>query len=132
MEQMNEELIKRIEKALDIKFYEWQRKYLLDEPMILDMKMTGRCTGKTLVYIIKQLFEHPEPLMLETRTEVLNSADWWCCENKRERVWQHPYLDWYRNTLKDIYQKLEEVGIVTRKVVFKSHNTKIPLSYPET
>lgn len=56
MEQMNEELIKRIEKALNITFYKWQRKYLLNEPILLDMRMTGRCTGKTLVYIIKELF----------------------------------------------------------------------------
>ncbi len=118
MDILNEKLINAIEIALNIKFYEWQRKYLLNEPMLLDMKMTGRCTGKTLVYIIKKLFEHPEPLSLKSRTEVLKVADWWCCENRKEIALRHPYLDYYKHELKDIYIKLNEAGIITRKILF--------------
>lgn len=118
MDKMSEELIKRIEKALSIKFYEWQHKYLLNQPMLLDMRMTGRCTGKTLVYVVKQLFEHPEPLLLRNNSEVLNAADWWCCERRESRALGHTYLSWYRNELKDIYTKLTKAGIAPRKVIF--------------
>ena len=119
MDQMCEELIKRLEKILDITFYEWQRKYLLNEPMLLDMRITGRCTGKTLVFIIKQLFEDPAPLLFKNNTDVLNVADWWCCEIRKERALGLSYVSWYRHFLKEIYEKLNEAGIMTREVIFK-------------
>ncbi|MBC2456144.1 hypothetical protein [Clostridium beijerinckii] len=118
MDKMSEKLIKEIEKALNIKFYKWQRKYLLNEPMLIDMRMTGRCTGKTFVYIIKKLFEYPEPLVLTRRTEVLKVADWWCCDNREDSALRNPYLDWYKQELKSIYDNLNKAGIITRKVVF--------------
>jgi len=86
--------------------------------MLLNMRMTGRCTGKTLVYVLKQLFEHEEPLLLRHSTEVLTASDWWCCENRKERALGIPYLGWYRNNLKDITIRLNEAGIITRKVIF--------------
>jgi hypothetical protein len=118
MDQMSKELIHRIEETLEISFYDWQRKYLLNEPMLLDMVMTGRRTGKTLVFIVKQLFEHSEPLLLRNKTEVLNVADWWCCETIKDRALAHHYLDWYRHELKEVYKKLNEAGIKTREVIF--------------
>lgn len=118
MDNMNEELLKKIEKALDIEFYEWQRKYLLNEPMLIDMRMTGRYTGKTFVYIINKLFEYPEPLVLKHRTEVLKVADWWCCDNREDSALRNPYLDWYKHELKGIYDDLSNAGIITRKVIF--------------
>lgn len=119
MDIMCEKLINRLEKALDITFHEWQHKYLLNEPMLLNMRMTGRCTGKTLVYILKQLFKESTPLLLNNDINILNSADWWCCEIREERALGHSYLSWYRHELKDIYEKLNEAGIVTREVIFK-------------
>lgn len=119
MDQMCIELINKIEKALDINFREWQCKYLLNEPILLSMEITGRCTGKTLVFILKQLFEDVVPLMLNNKTNILNNADWWCCETRKDRALGHSYLDWYRHELKDIYEKLNEAGIVTKEVIFK-------------
>ena len=119
MNQMNKELISRIEKVLDINFRVWQQKYLLNEPMLLDMRMTGRCTGKTLVFVLKQLFEDSTPLLLNNPTNILNNADWWCCEVRKDRAEGIPYLSWYRHELRDIYEKLNEAGIVTREVIFK-------------
>lgn len=118
MDKLDDALLNRIENVLEIKFYEWQRKYLLDQPMILDMRITGRCTGKTLVFIIKKLFENSEPLLLRDRNEVSNAADWWCCEASKYRALTHPYLNWYRHELRNIYEKLKEAGISTRKVIF--------------
>ena len=124
MDIMSEKLINRLEKALDITFHEWQRKYLLNEPMLLNMRMTGRCTGKTLVYILNQLFEEPAPLLLNNDINILNNADWWCCEVRKDRALGHSYLSWYRHELKDIYEKLNESGIMTREVVFKKSEYK--------
>ncbi|MEW8973493.1 MAG: hypothetical protein AB2375_04790 [Tissierellaceae bacterium] len=115
---MNEDLLNRIERALDIKFHGWQRKYLLKEPMLLDMRITGRATGKTLVWVIEKLFESTEPLDLRDKGKVLISSDWWCCETESDRALRHPYLSWYKNYVKGIYQKLNDKGIRTREVIF--------------
>lgn len=115
---MNIDLLNSIEKALDIKLYEWQRKYLLEEPMLLDMRITGRATGKTLVWVIKQLFESREPLDLSDKTGIMKSSDWWCCEVDIYRARSHPYAGWYKNYVKKIYQTLNDKGIQTREVIF--------------
>lgn len=124
MDKMCQELINRIEKALGITFDDWQRKYLLDQPMLLQMRITGRRTGKTLVFIIWQLFESTEPLLLRNKSEILNAADWWCCETREDRALGHSYLEFYRHELRGIYEKLKEAGIVTREVIF--HNSMKP------
>jgi len=118
VDRLSNELISKIEQALDISFYEWQRKYLMEEPMILDMRMTGRRTGKTLVFIVKKLFESTEPLLLRDRKETLCASDWWCCETRIDRAMTHPYLDWYRHELREIHKKLADAGITTREVIF--------------
>lgn len=115
---MNEKLLNKIEEALGIKLFKWQKQYLLKEPMVLDMRITGRATGKTLVWIIEKLFESKEPLVLRDGKDVLISSDWWCCENRRDRALYHPYMSWYKNHLKDIYEKLNDAEIKTREVIF--------------
>lgn len=115
---MSEELLSLIEKVFNIKFYEWQKKYLLNEPMLLDMRITGRTTGKTFVFIIKLLFESDELLDLRSRNETLIHSDWWCCENRMERALGSHYIRWYKNYLKEIYEKLNTAGIKTREVIF--------------
>ena len=115
---MDNQLLNDIEKVLNIEFYEWQRKYLLKEPMVLNMRITGKRSGKTLVYVIAKLFESEEPLDLRNRRNVLVSSDWWSCENIMDRALNHPYMDWYKNYLKEIYERLNEGGIRTREVIF--------------
>ena len=119
MDKLDEALIIKIQNVLGIEFYGWQRKYLLNEPMLLNMRMTGRCAGKTLVFIVKQLFESSEPLLLRNKADTLNAADWWCCEIREDRALGLSYLYWYRHELKDIYKELTEAGIKTREVKFK-------------
>lgn len=118
MDKMSEELIKEIEKVLDIKFYEWQRKYLLNEPMVLDMKITGRGTGKTSIYMIKKLFEDPKPLLLRRKSEIVAIVDWWHWTDSEIRAIDHPNLNVYKDGLKYIYERLNDAGINTRKVIF--------------
>jgi len=127
MDKMCEKLIDRLEKALNIKFYEWQRNYFLNKPMLLNMRMTGRCTGKTLVFILKQLFEDSDPLFLINNTNVLNNSDWWCCEVQRKRALGCSYLSWYKRELNDIYIKLKDAGIVTREVIFRKEEIPVNL-----
>lgn len=45
MDKLDKELLEQIEKILGLKFHEWQINYILDIPMILDMKITGRRTN---------------------------------------------------------------------------------------
>ena len=118
MDKMNETIIKKIEEALDIKFYEWQRKYLLNEPMLLDLKITGRGTGKSLIYMIKKLFEDPKPLLLKRRIELLEFVDWWNWTERVESAIYYPDLDVFKSGLRDIYERLNDAGIITRKVIF--------------
>ena len=115
---MNEDLLNKIEKVLGIKFHKWQRKYLLKEPMLLDMRITGRATGKTLTWVVEKLFESTESLDLRNKHKVLHASDWWCCENRADRALGSRYLDWYKHYLKEIYQTLNDAGIKTREVIF--------------
>ena len=119
MKYLDGELLKEIERALDIKFYEWQRNYLLGIPMILDMRMTGRCTGKTLAYIIKKLYEKDEPLYLTNIRETLSESDWWCMARSLEDAKRHGRYDgFFRGELRNIYEELNRKGLTTRKVIF--------------
>ena len=115
---MSDKLLSLIEKVFNIEFYEWQRKYLLNEPMLLDMRITGRATGKTFVFVIKLLFKSDEPLDLRSPFEIVEHSDWWCCENIKSRALVSHYSKWYKNYLKEIYEKLNKAGIKTREVIF--------------
>ena len=115
---MDEELLNQIEQVLGIKFYDWQRKYLLKEPMIMDLRITGRGTGKTLVWVIETLFESDEPLDLRTREDVIHSSDWWSVGVNPKGTLEHPYIRWYRTYLFNIYDTLNSAGVRTRKVIF--------------
>lgn len=125
---MSPDLLNKIEDALNIRFYDWQRKYLLKKPMLLDMRITGRSTGKTLVWVIEQLFESTEPLDLRDRRNVLMSSDWWCCENRIDRASCHPYQTWYKNYVQEIYSKLNDAGVKTREVIFDDRQQEKPSS----
>lgn len=96
----------------------WQRKYLLKEPMVLDLGITGRATGKTLVWVIEKLFESTEPLDLRDRRKILNASDWWCCTDRADGALGSHYLGWYKGYFKKIYLKLNDAGIKTREVIF--------------
>lgn len=115
---MDEVLLSKIENILNIEFHKWQKQYLLDEPMVLDMRITGRATGKTLVFIVKKLFESPEPLDLRKKGGLLDNCDWWSVEYYEERALLHPYMNWYKNKFQELYLFLNDKGIKTREVLF--------------
>ena len=123
MDKLNSELIEKIEKALDIKFYDWQKDYLLDIPRVLDMRMTGRCTGKTLAYIIKLLFTKDEPLRAYEFKEMEECSDWYCVTNRVDRKETH-YTQWFRRFLIDIYTELREKGLHPRPLFMSKGEEK--------
>ena len=61
---ITKELIPKIEMALGFELLEWQIKYLLKEPQVLDLRWTGRKTGKTMLSMLDLLFESDKPLFL--------------------------------------------------------------------
>ncbi len=117
MDTMNEELIKRIEQALKIKLYDWQADYILNRPQILNMRMTGRCTGKTLAYIIKKLFEERKPIRAYIFQEVEAESDWWSTTNRFDRK-RPEYTHFFKAELRRIYEALVSKKIQPRPVFF--------------
>lgn len=117
MDKLNEELLRRIEAVLDIKFYDWQVNYLLNIPEALDMRITGRCTGKTTAYIIKKLFKSEEPLRLYERQYLENISDWWSVTNRIDRKEPH-YTRWFEKELRRIYEMFISHKIQPRPVFF--------------
>lgn len=115
--------IERIEKALGFTLREWQINYILDIPMILDMKMTGRHTGKTLAYVIKLLCVNNEPIRAYTIRDIAKVADGWCITNEIYRI-DSPYTRWFRNYLLEIYTLFKDAGITTRPVFFTAQEER--------
>ena len=118
MHNLNINVLKHIEKALDVKFYDWQLAYLLKQPMLLDLKTTGRCTGKTLTYIIELLFMDDSILDLSKYENAVEHCDWWSVEKHKERIKSSSYPSWFVHNLKTVYIMLNEKGIKTRIVIF--------------
>lgn len=87
---------------------------MLDIPMVLDMRITGRRTGKTLVYIIKLLFADDEPLISR---DIIASADDWSANNRHKASGQiSHYTRWFRNELIRIYDVLIMAELSPRQI----------------
>lgn len=119
MDKLDIHLLKNIEQALGFKLQEWQINYILDIPMVLDMKITGRQTGKTLVYTIKKLFSNDIPIRVYNLDDLLDICDWFSTsENER-------YIKWYSDYLTEIYMLLIKNGITPRQLIFKKKDPKL-------
>jgi hypothetical protein len=117
MEMIDMELIDKVQKALNLKLYDWQIDYILEKPRVLDMRITGRRTGKTLAYIIKLLFTDSKPIRAYDFKEIEDYSDWYCITNRADRKEPH-YTHWFRRYLKDIYTELKINGLKPRQVFF--------------
>lgn len=123
MNKLDSRLLNRIEQVLNIRFHDWQVDYMLGIPRVLNMRITGRVTGKTLVYIIKLLFSDDKPLNAYEIKKVENYSDWYSVTNRPNEKKPH-YTQWFRRYLKDIYDKLKEKGIQPRPVFFSKEEEK--------
>ncbi len=107
---MNRKTLKKVEKALGIKLYDWQRDYImLDSDFIPD----GRRNGKTLAFILRILlnFEVKLPQSSLTmkeypRFEYLTFP----CDEERSRDYR---FRWYRQKVLEIDAMLKSAGIET-------------------
>lgn len=118
MDKLDRDLLDRIGRALNIKLREWQINYILDIPMVLDMRITGRGTGKTLAYVIKLLFSNDYPIKAYDRNVIgLLSDDY---HNISEMGYRDTHYDrWFRDYLLTIYETLKSAGINPRPVLRK-------------
>lgn len=124
---MNDEMLENIERILKIKFYDWQRKYLLNEPQLLDLKITGRSTGKTLCHILKLLLSDiDDPLIIENFESLISISDWWCVTDEAGRYngRANHYAYWFRGELLKIKELLNSNGINTKKVLFDGNKRR--------
>lgn len=115
MDKLDFDLIYRIQKALNIELYNWQVNYILDIPMILDLSISGRGTGKTLAYVIKLLFCDKKPIRIYDINDIFALADEYHNPN-RNRHCYNPYNRFFADYLFNIYRKLTDAGIKTRPV----------------
>jgi hypothetical protein len=115
MDKLDEELIKRVEHVLTLKLKDWQINYILGIPMVLDMKITGRGTGKTLAYILKLLFLEDTPIKAYDINEICKISDSYCVCSRMDDPDIH-YNIWFRDYLREIYNLLTDNGLITRPV----------------
>lgn len=121
MDKLDVNLIERIEVVLGFKFEEWQKNYMLDIPMLLDMRITGRRTGKTLIYIIKLLFADDEPLR---NYDIIRYADDWNVNDQYKSVRRESnYTRFFREQVRDIYDLLI-MGCISPRQIFTRDGSK--------
>ena len=116
MNKLDLELLGRVERALKLTFKEWQRNYILDIPMVLDLSITARHTGKTLAYVVKLLLTEGEPIKLYDIKYIYSISDDY--HNVGGRHSDVAYSQWFRNYLVHIHTDLIAEGIETRKVFY--------------
>ena len=123
MDKLDEQLLPVIEQALGFKFEEWQKNYMLDIPMVLDMRITGRRTGKTLVYIIKLLFADDEPLR---NYDIIKYSDDWSTNDRYKSVLREStYNRFFREELIHIYDLLIAGGLSPRQIVIRDESKHV-------
>ena len=134
---ITKELIPKIEMALGFELLEWQVKYLLKEPQVLDLRWTGRRTGKTTLSMLDLLLGSDKPLFLlvgskekyieglkeyENIIPLGNVVDWYAIMPPYERgSSKHDiYAMMYLKDLQDLRERLVKCGVPVREIkVFK-------------
>lgn len=134
---VTKELIPKIEMALGFELLEWQIKYLLKEPQVLDLRWTGRRTGKTTLSMLDLLLGSDKPLFLMVGSKVKyidglkeyenviplgNVVDWYAIMPPHERgSSKHDvYAMMYLKDLQDLRERLVKCGVPVREMkVFK-------------
>lgn len=104
---INEQILNDVEKALDIKLYDGQKQYLLNENTYW---FGGRRSGKTLVYCIKLALSEGEPLDMNHPEKYID--DDYGNENNRNHYAKY----FFRDTFLDIWYQLKESGIKVRDI----------------
>lgn len=91
-------ILDQVEKALDIKLYDWQRAYILGRKWM----QSSRHSGRTLAYTIKLLVFYNKPIRKKALYHYADSLG---------RGMK--YCQWYRRYALEINEKLTAAGIKT-------------------
>ena len=135
---ITKELIPKIEEALGVELLEWQIKYLLKEPQVLDLHWLGRRTGKTMLSMLELLLGTDKPLFLMVGKKVKyienlkeyeniiplgNVVDWYTIMPPNERgSGRHDiYAIMYLEKLQDMRDKLVKCGVPVREIKVFEH-----------
>lgn len=106
--KITEETISLIERALNIKLYNGQKEYLLNDGTY--WYNFGRASGKTLVYCIKLALSDGNPLDMRKPWEICD-PDYGLDENK------YNYSRWFRKFFFKIWHSLKDAGLPVRELI---------------
>lgn len=101
--EINDLVIKYIEKALKVELYDWQKQYLLGEKYTAPK---GRGVGRTFVHIIKTALSDGRPLDLRRPNTFSDYGD-------GSSQYVHNY---YRRAFLEVYEQLKMYGFPVREV----------------
>lgn len=107
-------LIERIEQALGLELYEWQRLYIITG---IWQPPKGRQHGRTLAYILRLLLDQSKPLLIYSISDARAYADNPFTERQYEPVPTF-YADGFRVELQEIYKQLRAAGVPVRELAF--------------
>jgi len=114
-QQAAAELIERIEQALGIELYNWQRLYIITGKW---QPPQGRQQGRTLAYILRLLLDQSKPLLIYSISDARAYADNPFTEQQYTPA-PTLYADGFRRDLQEIYKQLRAAGVPVRELVFR-------------
>jgi len=106
MGNISENLLRAVEKVLDIKLYNEQKNYLLNDG---DYWFGGRQSGKTTAYCIKLALSDGPPLDMSVSYK-------WCDNDCGTPTNKRRYSDWFRGCFLDIWTRLKDAGFMVRDI----------------
>lgn len=106
--KITEEVIPLIEKALDIKLYDGQKEYLVNNGTY--WYSFSRASGKTLAYCVKLALSDGKPLDMRKPWEICDN-DYGLPDNKQR------YALWFRRFFLDIWHSLKAAGLPVRELI---------------
>ena len=106
-------LIERIEQALNVELYEWQRLYIITG---IWQPPEGRRQGRTLAYILRLLLDQSKPLLMYNPSDARAYADNPFAGRQYEPVPMH-YAVWFEREISDIYEQLRAAGVPVRELI---------------
>ncbi len=110
--------VKKIEKALGIKLYDWQIKFIFGHQ---DFMNPARACGKTLAHCIRICIEHKKPPLTLNIWKIQDDISVEKYEGAQAEMFmrQEAYKHWLFHELRSTYQKLCTQKIKLRKIIFE-------------
>lgn len=102
-----------IEKALDIKLYEYQKDYLKCNKPFPDEIRKGRGNGKTLIYIVRILITPGDPISVND-IRLFSDTPYYVRLNGA-------YSNWFTREFIKTYVALRNGNVKTRQLIFNKN-----------